>query len=158
MVQVETTAVADRQTMDELAPRLRVAVNRISRRLRPTKAGAGFTPTEISVLETVAKRGPLRLSDVADAEGMNPTMLSRVARKLENPGLIRRHRHPVDKRASLLEVTPAGRRLYERIRNERTDQLSVELDALSAAERELLLTSLPVLEQLADQLKRGSPR
>ena len=68
--------------------------NRISRRLRPTKAGAGFTPTEISVLETVAKRGPIRLSDLAAVEGMNPTMLSRVARKLEAPGLIRRHPHP----------------------------------------------------------------
>lgn len=150
-------AVGEEQVVTELAPRLRAAVNRISRRLRPTKAGSGFTPTEISVLETVAKRGPLRLSDVADAEGMNPTMLSRVARKLESPGLIRRRPHPFDRRAGLLEVTPAGRRLFERIRNERTDQLSIELDALSAEERRVLLAALPLLEQLADQLKhRGS--
>ncbi len=139
--------------MGDTAARLRSAVNRISRRLRPTRAGAGFTPTEISVLETVAKRGPIRLSDLAAVEGMNPTMLSRVARKLEAPGLIRRHRHPIDGRAALLEVTAAGRRLFERIRSERTDQLSLELDALDPTERRLVIDALPVLERLAEQLK-----
>jgi len=140
------------------AARLRAAVNRISRRLRPTKAGSGHTSTEISVLETVAKRGPIRLSDLASLEGMNPTMLSRVARKLEDSGLIRRHAHPVDRRAALLEVTASGRRLYEKIRNERTDQLSLELEALSPDERRLVLAALPVLERLAEQLRAGGQR
>jgi DNA-binding MarR family transcriptional regulator len=105
------------------------------------------------VLETVANRGPIRLSDLAEVEGMNPTMLSRVVRKLEEPGLIRRHPHPVDGRAALLEVTEAGRRLRERIRSERTDQLSVAFEALSEGERRLVLDALPVLERLAEQLK-----
>lgn len=139
------------------AARLRAAVYRISRRLRPTRAGAGFTPTEISVLATVASQGPIRLSDLAAAEGMNPTMLSRVARKLEVPGLIRRHTHPVDRRAALLEVTTSGRRLFDRIRSERTDQLSVELEALDPEERQLVTEALPVLERLAEQL-RGQDR
>jgi DNA-binding MarR family transcriptional regulator len=142
----------------DAAARLRSAVNRISRRLRPTRAGEGFTPTQISVLETVAKRGPIRLSDLAAVEGMNPTMLSRVARKLEEPGLIRRHPHPVDGRAALLEVTGSGRRLFERIRTERTDQLSLEFDALSDAERRLVVEALPVLERLAEQLRDRPPR
>jgi DNA-binding MarR family transcriptional regulator len=52
----------------------------LSRRLRPTAAGAaaGLTPTRISVLFTIARRGPIRLSELAQAEGLNPTMLSRV--------------------------------------------------------------------------------
>ncbi|MGH9046859.1 MAG: MarR family winged helix-turn-helix transcriptional regulator, partial [Acidimicrobiales bacterium] len=136
-------------TTEDAPARLRSAVNRISRRLRPTRAGTGFTRAQIAVLETVANRGPIRLSDLAAVEGMNPTMLSRVAQKLERPGLIRRHPHPVDGRAALLEVTPAGRRLFERIRTERTDQLSLELEALSADERRLLIEALPVLERLA---------
>jgi DNA-binding MarR family transcriptional regulator len=142
----------------DTAARLRSAVNRISRRLRPTRAGAGFTPTQISVLETVAKRGPIRLSDLATVEGMNPTMLSRVARKLEDRGLIRRHPHPGDGRAALLDVTPSGRRLFERIRTERTDQLSLEFDALGQEERRLVVDALPVLERLAERLKDRGPR
>jgi DNA-binding MarR family transcriptional regulator len=109
------------------------------------------------VLETVARRGPIRLSDLAALEGMNPTMLSRVARKFEGPGLIRRHPHPVDRRAALLEVTASGRRLFERVRSERTDQLSLELAALDPNERRLVIDALPVLERLAEQLRaRGS--
>jgi DNA-binding MarR family transcriptional regulator len=141
----------------DAAARLRSAVNRISRRLRPTKAGAGFTPTQISVLETVANRGPIRLSDLATVEGMNPTMLSRVARKLEDRGLIRRHPHPGDGRAALLDATPAGRRLRERIRTERTDQLSLEFDALDHEDRRLVVDALPVLERLAERLKDRGP-
>jgi DNA-binding MarR family transcriptional regulator len=135
------------------AARLRSAVNRISRRLRPTRAGEGFTPTAILVLETVANRGPMRLSDLAAVEGMNPTMLSRVVHKLEVGDLVRRQPHPVDGRAALLEVTASGRELSDRIRTERTDQLSLELDALSDEERRLVLAALPVLEHLADRLR-----
>jgi DNA-binding MarR family transcriptional regulator len=149
--------VGDLGTLGDAAARLRVAVNRISRRLRPTQAGSGYTPTEISVLETVARRGPIRLSDLASLEGMNPTMLSRVARKFEAPGLIRRHPHPIDRRAALLEVTAIGRRLFEKVRSERTDQLSLALAELDPNERQLVIDALPVLERLAEQLRaRGA--
>jgi DNA-binding MarR family transcriptional regulator len=140
------------------AARLRSAINRISRRLRPTRAGEGFTPTEILVLETVANRGPIRLTDLAAVEGMNPTMLSRVVHKLEIAELVSREPDPVDGRAALLEATPSGRELRERIRTERTDQLSMELDALSEEERRLVLAALPVLERLADHLRDRRPR
>jgi DNA-binding MarR family transcriptional regulator len=139
------------------AARLRAAVNRISRRLRPTTAGAGLTPTQISVLETVSRRGPIRLSDLATVEDVNPTMLSRVAGKLEELGLIRRHQHPGDGRASLLGLTERGERVLERMRSERTDQLSVELDALDEVARHRLLEALPVLESLAENLKQRAP-
>jgi DNA-binding MarR family transcriptional regulator len=143
---------------DDTAARLRAAVNRISRRLRPTKAGSGFTATEISVLETVALRGPTRVSDVAATEALNPTMLSRVVQKLEGRGLLRRHPDPDDGRAALIETTGAGRRLFERIRSERTDQLSLILSGLSHEERARVRAALPVLEELAEQLKVGPTR
>lgn len=135
------------------ASRLRASVNRISRRLRPTTAGAGLTPTQISVLETVARRGPIRLSDLAVVEDVNPTMLSRVAGKLEDAGLIRRDQHPDDGRAALLALTGKGERVFERMRSERTDQLSMALDALDDVARAQLLAALPVLEELAESLK-----
>src|SRR6202167_435260 len=139
------------------AARLRAAVNRIARRLRPTKAGAGLTPTQISVLETVSRRGPIRLSDLAVVEDVNPTMLSRVAGKLEDLGLIRRHQHPGDGRAALLGLTEKGERVLERMRSERTDQLSIEFDALDDGARQQLLDALPVLEALAESLKHRGP-
>ncbi len=65
---------------EETAVRLRVAIARLSRRLRPTAAGAaaGLTPTRISVLLTIVRNRQIRLSELAEIEGLNPTMLSRV--------------------------------------------------------------------------------
>ena len=142
----------------ETASSLRAVVGRLSRRLRATAAvaAAGLTPTRISVLFTVARLGPIRLSDLAVEEGVNPTMLSRVVADLCQAGLVKRVADPVDGRAALVKITGEGRRLCERMRRERTDALNVEIDTLSADERRLLDQALPVLEKLAVQLKERS--
>jgi DNA-binding MarR family transcriptional regulator len=149
-VQRDSAVVA--RTGEEVA-RLRTAISRISRRLRPTAAGSRFTRTEVSVLEAVAKRGPIRLSDLANAEGLNPTMVSRLAGHLEGQGLIRREPHPGDGRAALVNVTSAGRRLFVRIQMERTAQLNFELSALDDEDRACVLDAVPALERLAERLK-----
>jgi DNA-binding MarR family transcriptional regulator len=139
----------------ETASRLRAAVGKLSRRLRPTTAGAtaGLTPTRVSVLFTVARLGPIRLSELAAEEGVNPTMLSRVVSDFSDAGLVERIVDPGDGRAALVEVTARGRRLCERMRRERTDALNIELTTLSEHEHQLLEDALPVLEKLAEQLK-----
>ena len=96
----------------ETATRLRAAIGRLSRRLRTTAAGraAGLTPTRISLLLNVDRNGPVRLSELAASEGINPTMLSRVVADLVEQGLLERTSDPGDRRAALVEATPAGRR------------------------------------------------
>jgi DNA-binding MarR family transcriptional regulator len=136
---------------DDAAARLRAVVGRLGRQLRPTQAGAGLTPTQISVLFMVARRGPLRLSELAELEGLNPTMLSRVVAALADDGLLLRASDPADRRAAVVDATPAGRRLREKIHRERNTVLGGRLEALSPAERASLIAALPALETLADQ-------
>ena len=52
--------------------RLRVAIARLSRRLRRHEL-AGLTPTQLAALSTVERSGPLRLGDLAAAEGIAPS-------------------------------------------------------------------------------------
>jgi DNA-binding MarR family transcriptional regulator len=132
--------------------RLRAAIGKLSRRLRPTLAGSGLTPSQISVLFTVVRLGPLRLSELAEIEGLNPTMLSRIAAQLAESQLIRREADPGDRRAALLRATASGRRLRERIHRERTEALNAHVEALEEHQRELLWSALPVLEELAERL------
>lgn len=141
-------AVATART--ETAARLRTAVGRLARRIRPTRVGAELTLTEATVLATTARNGPVGLSWLAREEGMNPTMLSRVVWRLEDAD-------PRDRRAALVDATPAGRRLHERIRAERTDALSQLIEHLDPDERDALDAALPVLEQLARDLKERRP-
>jgi DNA-binding MarR family transcriptional regulator len=143
----------------ETAARLRIAVGRLSRRLRTTSAGsaAGLTPTRISVLLTVVREGPIRLSELATAESLNPTMLSRVIADLVDAGLLARVSDDGDRRAAWVKATAAGRRLAERMRRERTDALNQALEGLSPADRRQLEQALPALEGLAEQLKDRRP-
>jgi DNA-binding MarR family transcriptional regulator len=143
----------------ELDPtaRLRAAIGRLSRRLRPTVAGSGLTPSQTSVLFTIVRSGPLRLSDVAELEALNPTMLSRFIGQLTDAGLIRRTADPGDRRAALVEATAQGRRLRERIHRERTRALETYVEELEESQREILWRALPVLEELAERLPARRP-
>jgi len=131
---------------------LRKAIARLSRSLRATDAGTGLTPTQLSLLGTVASRGELPLSELCKLESLNPTLLSRAVGRLEQQGLLLRHPHPHDRRAALVDATAAGRRLYRRIRAERTDVLAAQLRGLADADRAALLAALPALEQIAERL------
>jgi DNA-binding MarR family transcriptional regulator len=152
------SAAATKLDLDT-APRLRAAIGRLSRRLRPTAAGtrARLTPTAASVLLTVARVGPVRPTELAAGEGLNPTMLSRVIADLCDSGFVKRVIDPDDRRAALVKATADGRRVCERMRRERTDALNLGLEGLSEEERRAIVDVLPVLEKLAEQLKRRRP-
>jgi DNA-binding MarR family transcriptional regulator len=136
----------------EPTERLRAAIGRLSRRLRPTLAGSGLSPSQISVLFTVVRLGPIGLSELAEVESLNPTMLSRITAQLCDAGLIVRAADPGDRRQAFVAATPAGRRIRERIHRERTRALSAIVEDLDEAQREALWEALPVLESLAARL------
>jgi len=139
----------------DTAAALRAVIGKLSRRLRPTATAraAGLTPTRLAVLQKVSWQGSMRLSDLAEAEGINPTMLSRVTADLVEAGLLERASDAGDRRAAWLKVTAAGKRLNERIRRERTDALKLALGTLSEAELRRIEKALPALEQLADRIR-----
>jgi DNA-binding MarR family transcriptional regulator len=143
---------------EDTAVQLRVTIARLSRRLRPTEAGsaAGLTPTRISVLLTVVRAERIRISALAAAEGLNPTMLSRAISSLSDQGLIARVSDDGDRRSAWVQSTAAGRQLAERMRRERTDALNRALDGLSPADRESIERALPALGGLAERLQ-GRP-
>lgn len=140
----------------EETARLRAAIGKLSRRLRPTVAGSGLTPSQTSVLFSVVRRGPIGLSELAVLESLNPTMLSRITGQLCDAGLIRRLPDPGDRRAALVQATAAGRRIRERIHRERTQALGTYMAGLSSEQREALWQALPVLEELAEMMPGGS--
>ena len=129
--------------------RLRVALARLSRRLRKHQL-AGLTPTQLAALATVERSGPMRLGDLAAAEGIAPSTLTRLVTALEDSGYVRRYADPSDARASTLAITPRGHDMLERLRTETTMVLTQSLTLLTPAQRAALAEALPVLEQLAE--------
>lgn len=143
----------------EVAVRLRTVFGRLSRRLRPTAAGteAGLTPTRVTILLDVVRRGRTRLSEVAAAEGINPTMLSRVVSDLVDAELLERGSDENDRRSGWIKATPAGRRLAGRMRRERTAAVNAALAGLSPDEQAAVQHALPALEALAERLAEERP-
>ena len=137
--------------------RLRVALARLSRRLRRHEL-AGLTPTQLAALSTIGKTGPMRLGDLAAAEGIAPSTLTRLVTALEEVGYVRRCADPSDARASTLTITAHGQEALERIRTENTLMLTASLELLTPDQRSALAAALPVIEQLAEaQGAAGSP-
>src|SRR5689334_24703011 len=95
--------------------RLRVAIARLSRRLRRHEL-AGLTPTQLSALATVERAGPLRLGDLAAAEGIAPSTLTRLVTALEERAYVTRCPVPGDARASTLSITASGHDVLDQIR------------------------------------------
>ena len=131
------------------APRLRVAIARLSRWLRRHEL-AGLTPTQLSALATVDRIGPLRLGDLAAAEGIAPSTLTRLVTVLEERGYVERCPVPGDARASTLTISSSGHEVLERIREQSTMLLAGRLRTLTDDQRAALASALPALEQLAD--------
>ena len=142
----------------EIAAQLRTVIGRLSRRLRSTASArdAGLTPTAISLLLTVARVGRVRLSELAESEGINPTMLSRVIAGMVQDGLLKRSSDEGDRRAAWVEATAAGRKLAERMRRERTSAVNQALEMLPEADRRRIERALPALEALSESLKGRS--
>jgi DNA-binding MarR family transcriptional regulator len=145
------------QVEQETVERLRAALGITARHLRTTEAGEGLTPTELSVLATISRRGSLRLTELAEIERVNPTMLSRVTGRLAEARLISRKADEDDRRAARVEATEAGLALHGRIRAQRQAILAAHLGDLSEADLQALIAALPALEALAEGLRRDAP-
>jgi DNA-binding MarR family transcriptional regulator len=129
--------------------RLRVALARLARRMRRHQL-AGLTPTQLAALSTVERAGPLRLGDLAAAEGIAPSTLTRMVAVLEDLDYVRRDADPKDARASTLAITPKGHDTLELLREEGTALLIEWLALLTPEQRAALATALPALEALAE--------
>lgn len=129
------------------ASRLRLAVLRLSRRLRQQAPG-DITASQLSALTSVAARGELSLGELASIERIAPPSMTRIAGALEDSGLVGRRADPADKRVALVFVTDEGRALLDDTRSRRDAYLAARLGALSDGERELLTRVVPILERL----------
>jgi DNA-binding MarR family transcriptional regulator len=140
---------AEGLTNIELAARLRMTLGRLNRRVRQ-HGPQSLTSSQASTLASLEALGPVRLGDLAAHEGVTAPTQSRLVASLENQGLLRRTPDTDDRRATLLAITPLGRRQLEQLRNERSAFLVEQLGRLSAGQRAALVTALDALETLAE--------
>ena len=136
----EALADEQQQPAESLARAAEVylALGRIVRWLRHIDGNHSMTAGCSSALGTVAQNGPMRLRDLAAAEGVTPPTMSRIVSVLETSGHLVRTADPTDARAAVLEVTEAGRELVNGVKSIRVQALAEVLDGLPEGQGEVV--------------------
>jgi DNA-binding MarR family transcriptional regulator len=133
----------------ELASELRVALMRLTRRLRAERPDENVTLSQLAVLGSLERCGAMNLAQLAAKERVQPPSMTRTTAGLERRGLITRSADPADKRHVVFELSAAGRLLLHEDRRRREAWLAGQLDGLTEGERELLHAVAPLLDRLA---------
>jgi DNA-binding MarR family transcriptional regulator len=137
-------------TTTDLAPRLRLAVMRLARRLRQ-QGDETITPSQMSALATIERHGPITLGELAAHERVQPPTMTRIVAGLLEQGLIAREADAEDRRVARVRLTVDGRRALERSRTRKTAYLAARLRGFDPDEMELLERALPLIERLVEE-------
>lgn len=137
-------------TDTDLADRLRLAVTRLARRLRQQGDPDDASPTQLSALATIERRGPMTLGELATAERVQPPTITAAIDRLEGQGLVRRRTDEQDRRVVRVEVTGVGRKLLARNRSRKTAYLAKRLRALTPDDAATLHKATVILDRLLE--------
>ncbi|WP_433659308.1 MarR family winged helix-turn-helix transcriptional regulator [Nocardia sp. CA-128927] len=107
------------------------------------------TFTTLSVLHTLADRGPLRMTALKVTEQITQPAITQLVSRLERDGLVERRPDPVDGRAVLVEITAAGARIVQTRHRERVRRFTELVEELTPAERRAISAALPALARMA---------
>jgi len=108
----------------------------------------GLSLVAASTLATLERRGPSRVTELAEAQSVTQPAMTGLVARMVGQGLAERSADPDDRRGVLVAVTPTGRALLASRRRERAEALCALLEDLETADRAALTAALPALTRL----------
>ena len=111
--------------------------------------------TQCYALETLVEHGPMRSSALAERLFLDKSTTSRVAATLVKKGYVEQRADEADGRATALQVTATGRRLYRRITDDLVEQQKQLLQDLDPDVRDGVITVIRGLTRAADSRFRS---
>jgi len=143
-------SVPVQQADEEVAGRLRIAVNRLQRRLRQESLG-GLSPAQASALGSVSRHGSPTLGELAAIEQVQPPTMTRIVASLAEAGMVTRVADANDRRSARARITPAGERALERMRTRKNAFLVRRLGELGPDEQRHAAELVALLEHLLEE-------
>lgn len=149
----ETTAAqaraTDVRTDAALARSVRNSVLRLARRMRFERASTDLSPSQLTVLGTLSRRGPSTVGELAAAEKVQPPSMTRTVNCLSDLGLVRREPRETDRRQVVVHLSQKAEEVLAEDRKRKDAWLATRLKDLTPEERRLLRQVAPILERLA---------
>jgi len=123
-------------------------------RLLVRESASEITRSEAGVLFTLS-RGPRRITELAEVEGLAQPTVTMLVKRLEQQGWVKRERPPDDGRVVLLSLTRAGRAALDEFRAQVSAALRADIDALSDTQIAALESATGALDTLVDVLQQA---
>lgn len=134
-----------------LARDLSVSAMRLVRRLRLRHASDTVPVSQLSILTTILREGPMTTGDLAARERIKPPSISRSSHALVEMGLLERVPHASDRRQVLLTLTDAGRVMAGEDVAARERDLADQLGALTPEQRETLSRAAEIMTSIVER-------
>jgi DNA-binding MarR family transcriptional regulator len=119
----------------QFAAELRLVLGRVNRKLR-VRTASGLTPSQSSIIATLAAAGPLHLGELARREAVTAPTASRAVDRLVELELVERMTDPDDARRHTVALTPRGRAAAANSDDAATCLLAEALGRRTPSERE----------------------
>ena len=139
----------DETDASELASRLRLALVPLNRKLRQQN-GPDLTASQASALASIARCGPVTVGELAEHERVSSPAITKIAKGLEELGLVTRSPDPADGRVTRLSLTAVGEKRLEHSRRRKDAWLARQLGQLGADDLNAVDAVIPILERLTD--------
>jgi len=147
----ETTTPPHRaERRPDLATNVRIAVLRLSRRLR-TESTLEVTEAQHSVLSALYHLGPMTAGTLAEHDHVQRPSMTRTIASLEERGLVTREADPRDRRCVVVTPTEAGNELVREIKRRRNAWLDKRLARLTPAERQVVAEAATILRKVVEE-------
>lgn len=143
-------SVEDTKIVDQLFELAVILGDLMNRRL----AEHGLTPARGEIIWLLHRHGRLTQRQLSEALGCTPRNVTGLVDTLEAAGFVARTRHPADRRAVLVSLTPRGAALAAGWGADRDDGTAQLFAGTSTAE---LATFSAVLDRVLDALRTPPP-
>lgn len=134
----------------DLSGALRVAVARLSRRLRAEKEDDELSDTQTSTLAYLVREGSGTIGRLSEHERVTPPSMNRTVNHLEHAGYVVRTPDADDGRKVVVVPTETGRSLVLETRRRRDAWLHQRLRTLDPQQRATLVEAAAIMRELAD--------
>lgn len=112
----------------------------------------GITLTQLKALRQL-RDGPQPAGKLAAALGLSSASATRLLDRLEENGLIKRHRSTDDRRRVDIDLEPEGRRIVDQTRVLKDTSIDAAIRSLTSQQRRQLTAALRLLVERAGELR-----
>lgn len=111
---------------------------------------------QFRLLVVLSSRGRQKVTELADALGVNPSSATRAVDRLIDAGLVDRQTNPHSRREMLVSLTPAGQRVVRDVTRRRREEITAIVTRMPRTHQRGLVRALTAFSQAGGEPPPGT--